>query len=382
MTRIRALVPAIALLFSLATTASAQSERHFLYVAEPGVRNYLAYGGHGLLVYDIDDHYKLVKRIPTAGFAAKHPPENRPLADADVLNVKGICASAVTGRVYISTLRYMECIDLQSEKQLWEKPYPGGADRMSITPDGQTIYLPSLEGDHWNVVNATTGDVITKIVTKSGAHNTIVTLDGRLAFLGGLKSTTMTVADAKEHKPVSKIEGFSGFIRPFTTNAAGSLVFVCVNDLLGFEVGDVATGKVLHTVRVEGFKKGGVKRHGCPSHGIGMTPDEREIWLCDAYNKRLHIFDATVMPPKQLTSVELKDEPGWVTFSLDGRYAYPSTGDVVDTQSRRIVATLKDENGRDVQSEKMVEIHFSGDKVIRTGDQFGIGRATTPPPAR
>ncbi len=36
-----------------------------LYVAEPGIRNYLEYGGHGLLVYDIDHGHRLIKRIPT-----------------------------------------------------------------------------------------------------------------------------------------------------------------------------------------------------------------------------------------------------------------------------------------------------------------------------
>ena len=24
-----------------------------------------------------------------------------------------------------------------------------------------------------------------------------------------------------------------------------------------------------------------MKRHGCPSHGIGLTPDEKELWLAD-----------------------------------------------------------------------------------------------------
>ena len=155
------LIRLLALLLSLLTTLPtlAQAEHHYLYVAEPGVRNYLEYGGHGLLVYDIDDHHKLLKRIPTAGFAAKQRSETAPLKDADVLNVKGICASAVTGRVYISTLRYMECIDLKSEKQLWEKPYPGGADRMSITPDGRVIYLPSLEGDHWKLESSVEGSL-------------------------------------------------------------------------------------------------------------------------------------------------------------------------------------------------------------------------------
>jgi sugar lactone lactonase YvrE len=139
-------------------------------------------------------------------------------------------------------------------------------------------------------------------------------------------------------------------------------------------VGDLAGGRMLHRVEVQGFVKGPVKRHGCPSHGIGLTPDEKELWVTDAANSRLHIFDATVMPPRQGPSIELRDQPGWVTFSIDGRYAYPSTGDVIDTATRRIVAGLKDETGADVQSEKMLEIDFQDGSPVAAGDQFGIGR--------
>ena len=33
---------------------------------------------------------------------------------------------------------------LVTDKQLWQRTYPGGCDRMSISPDGGVIYLPSL----------------------------------------------------------------------------------------------------------------------------------------------------------------------------------------------------------------------------------------------
>ena len=123
-----------------------------------------------------------------------------------------------------------------------------------------------------------------------------------------------------------------------------------------------------------GYQKGPVKRHGCPSHGIGLTPDEREIWLADGANSMLHVFDNTVTPPQQVASLPVRDQPGWITFSLDGRHAYPSTGEIFDTATRRIVATLTDETGRAVQSEKLVEIVFAGGRPCETGDQFGIGR--------
>ena len=72
--------------------------------------------------------------------------------------------------------------------------------------------------------------------------------------------------------------------------------------------------------------------------------------------------------------IKLQDQPGWVTMSLDGRCAYPSSGEVIDTHSKKILATLKDENGKPVQSEKMVEIVFRDGKPVQAGDQFGLGR--------
>jgi hypothetical protein len=52
----------------------------------------------------------------------------------------------------------------------------------------------------------------------------------------------------------------------------------------------------------------------------------------------------------------------------------PSTGDIVDAAKKTICATLRDEKGNHVQSEKMVEIQFAGTKPVKAGDQFGIGR--------
>ncbi len=357
----------LTVLFVAAATAdepdAAASSRR-LYVAEPGIRNYLEFGGHGLLVFDIDHGHRFIKRIPTAGLDA----------DGKPINVKGICASARTKRLYISTIKQLMCLDLVSEKLLWEKNYEAGCDRMAIAPDGRTIYVPSFEGPLWYVVRADDGEVIARITPRSGSHNTIVGPDGKRAYLAGLNSPDLTIVDTGINRMVGKSGPFSASIRPFTVNGAQTLCFVNVNRLLGFEVGDLVTGQKLYRVEVSGYRQGPTKRHGCPSHGIGLTPDDRELWVTDAFNKRMHIFDATVMPPKQVGAVLLRDEPGWITFSIDGRYAYPSTGDVIDVRSRKIVAGLKDETGCDVQSEKLLEIDFRGQDPVRAGDQFGFGR--------
>jgi DNA-binding beta-propeller fold protein YncE len=346
------------------TEAATPRDQHLLYVAVPGVRNYIEYGGAGVLVYDIANGHRLVKRIPTLPVPEGQAPEN----------VKGIALSAHTGLLYVTTPKRMFALDLSAERIVWNREYEGGCDRMALSPDGTILYVPSFEGPHWHAVDARTGDVIRRIDTNSGAHNTIYGPDGAFVYLAGLRSPLLNVADARTHTIAKPIGPFSNVIRPFTINGAQTLCFVNVNGLLGFEVGDVRTGKMLHRVEVQGYRQGPVKRHGCPSHGVGLTPDESEIWVVDSANSSVHIFDARVMPPKQSVSIRLRDQPGWITFSLDGKYAYPSTGEVIDTKTRKTVAALTDERGRAVQSEKMVEAMYSGGRLVRVGDQFGIGR--------
>jgi DNA-binding beta-propeller fold protein YncE len=360
-------VRALALLSlaALGTSARAASTagRHLLYVASPGTRNYTEYGGVGVLVFDADDGYRFVRRIPTWPVVEGKPAEN----------VKGIAASARNGRVYVSSLTRVIALDAITGATVWDRAYEGGADRLTISPDGRTLYVPQFEGTSWHVVDADDGRVLATIETRSGSHNTIYAPDGRHVYLAGLKSATLSVVDPEQRRVTSVVGPFDNVIRPFTVNGAGTLVFANVNDLLGFEVADLRTGKLLHRVEVTGVQKGKVKRHGCPSHGIALTPDEHELWLADCANERIHVFDATVMPPKQVASLPMRDCVGWVSFSLDGRTAYSSTGEMIDVATRKVIATLTDEAGRAVQSEKMLELELVDGKVVRAGDQFGIG---------
>jgi hypothetical protein len=340
--------------------------KRYLYVASPGVRDYVEWGGHGVLVFDIDDHHRFVKRLSLEGYGVNEA--------GKVLNIKGICACAATGRLYVSTLRQLIGLDLRSGKVLWQKAFDLGCDRMSIAPDGKIIYLPSLEKDAWYVVDAATGDEIKRLMPKSRSHNTVYGADGRHVYLAGLGSHLLSVARTDHHTIERTVGPFGNNIRPFTVNGAQSRVFANVDGLLGFEIGDLTADQRIQRIEVTGFPLGKPKRHGCPSHGIGLTPDERELWVCDGFNSRLHIFDVTVMPPRQGDTIALREQPGWVTFSIDGTLAYPSTGEVIDVQTRKIVATLSDENGRPVHSEKLLEIDFVGDRPTRNGDQFGLGR--------
>src|ERR1041385_9425216 len=94
------------------------AEQHLLYVANPGTRNYVEYGGVGITVFDIDHGYKFVRRIPTWDVPAGKVPEN----------VKGIAASAKTGSVYVSSLNRMVAVDAITGKRIWDKTYEGRSE--------------------------------------------------------------------------------------------------------------------------------------------------------------------------------------------------------------------------------------------------------------
>ncbi|MGZ8558828.1 MAG: YncE family protein [Chitinophagaceae bacterium] len=338
--------------------------KRYLYVATPGIRDYLGYGGHGILVFDINNNHRFVKRIKTQGLHSDGTPSN----------VKGVAVSVQLNSIYVSTLESLQRIDLATDKVIWEKPFVGGCDRMSISPDGKIMYLPSLEKDFWNVVDCETGNIIKKIQVVKRAHNTVYGPSGNRVYMADIASPLLFVADTKSHTIVEKVGPFGNFIRPFTINASESLIFATVDSLLGFEVGDLKTGKLLNRIVVEGWNRGPVRRHGNPSHGIGLTPDEKELWVADGHNMRMHIFSAKA-PYQQLSTIPLQDMPGWITFTVDGKYAYPSSGEVIDVKTRKILLTLRDEYNNSVSSEKVVEVQLNGNRAVITGDQFGIGRA-------
>ncbi len=313
----------------------------------------------GILVFDIDDGHKFVKRIEVPIFKE---------------GLRGFTGHGKNHCVYYSTTnRRLGCFDVLAEKVVWEKLYDAGCDRSSITPDGKKIYVPTgwwypAEDAGLLVVNAEDGELIKRIVVGPGAHNSITSLDGRFVFLG--TTTMLTVFDTRNEKMIRQIKdvGERG-VFPYTVNSRNSIAYVCLGNHVGFDVVNLETGKILHRV-FAGEEK--IKHR---THGAGLTPDERELWISDQKGKKLFTFDATKMPPTPTGHVNLSQGGhGWVCFSLDGKYAYSHAPDIFDRKTKKLVGTFKDKSGTPVSSSKFIEIHFRGDSVVRMANEFGLGR--------
>jgi hypothetical protein len=345
-----------------------------LYAAVPG----------SIVVFDVDGDYdgrfgkfKFVKRIVYETIPAMLRPES----------VSAMMSNPITNMIYVSTRGHLIAIDLLTENVIWKNAYEPGTccERGAVTPDGQTLVVGSdLKNFHY-VLDAKTGAVKGRIPTPMSnfIHNMNLCHDGQTDFAAP-NGLTMTIADVQSMKPVKTIT-FSDHIRVFVINHDCSTIYANLNNLLGFEIADVNSGEVVKRIEAPGrmWKAKWADPtnvyfgHGAPQHGIAMLPDESEIWIPDAINDQVLVFDNTGEWPVLNLQKSFKTNGypnGWITIGLDGEYAYLTSGEVVDVKTKKVVADLRDEYGRWMDSEKMLELEFDGQgRLTRTVNQFSNG---------
>ena len=348
----------IALVLSGICQAGDKLQR-YLYAATPDGAQIESASGMGILVFDIDNGFKFVRRIEGAMLKG---------------GVRGLTGTTDARALFYGTTdRRMGRLDLETNKVVWEKEFTGGCDRSSAMPDGSKVFAPTgwwgpKDSGGMVVIDGVTGAELRKISVGPGAHNSIMSPDGTRLFIG--TTTTLTVFDPKTEKALMSIPdvGESG-VFPFTVNSSLSLAFVCLGQHVGFDVVDLKAGKPIHRVLA------GEAPIAHRTHGVAMTPDESEVWISDQVGKKLFIFDATKTPPAPKGSVELSTGGhGWVNFSLDGAFAWSHTPDIFDAKTKKQIATLRDETGKPFGSSKLIEVQMRDGKVVRVGSEFGIGR--------
>jgi hypothetical protein len=341
-------------------------EKELIYAAVPG----------SIVVLDAKHDYTFIKRIVFEEKPAVLPLES----------IAGMAASTATNMVYVSTRGHLYAIDLLSEKVVWSNAYEPGTccERGQVTPDGLTLEVGSDLKNFHRVIDARTGKVKGIIPTPQSMfnHNMNMSPDGKTVF-DAPNGNTMTIADMTTMKPTGTIT-FDDHVRVFVINHDATRVYANLNNLLGFEIADVKTRKVIKRIEApaEMWKAKWADPnqhfygHGAPMHGIAMTPDESEIWIPDAINNQVLVYDNTGEWPKlDLTkSVKTEAPNGWITMGLDGKLAYMASGDVVDVKSHKIVGLLRDEYGRHMDSEKVLDLAFDlNGKMVRKVNEFAIG---------
>ena len=271
------------------------------------------------------------------------------------------------------------CLDLATDKLLWERKYDAGlrphGDHARRQDDLSAVAGRAATGTSSTAESGERGR--TKLSPNSGAHNTICRPVGQARLPGRAEVAAAARGRYANPRWSQSVGPFAASIRPFTVNGRETLLLRQRQRLLGFEVGDLTTGEKLHRVDVQGFEKGPTKRHGCPSHGIGLTPDEKEIWLTDAANSRCTFSTPRSCRRSKSKASSSAISPAGSRSASTASYAYPSTGDVIEQPDAQDRGPSDRRGGAGRAKREMVEVHLRDREVVRLGNQFGIGRATS-----
>ena len=347
-------------------------DRQLLYVTLPGSLETPGYrNGVGIVVLDEQNNNLFVKRIPTWDYPASMSPEQ----------VAGVTASAMTNMIYVSARGRIGAWDLATDKKVWDTELDGSCcERPQVTPDGKYLVVGSDLKDYWYVLEPRTGKLLHKLDAplSPGAHNLNLSADGKTAFMSP-NNPVMTISDIASGKLIKNIT-FGDHIRVFVLNRDATRVYANTNNLDGFEIADVASGKIIAHIENAGDWKTKWNvtpkpriPHGCPSHGIALVNNESEIWVADGVNDLVHIYDNTKATPVEVATIKPTHGVYWIMIGLDGKLAYLSSGDIVDTKTRKIVGTMADEYGKAMYSEKQLDMTFRDGKLQRVANQFGNG---------
>ncbi|MBA3733815.1 MAG: hypothetical protein H0W90_01260 [Actinobacteria bacterium] len=138
-----------------------------------------------------------------------------------------------------------------------------------------------------------------------------------------------------------------------------AVVFETKRGLLGVRVLDLRTRRQVYVARFKGFTWNPRFGPDPPAHGLSLAPDRPELWVLDAPNSVVHLFDVSGLPgqpPRRIDDIRLTksisgDESpcvracgriGSLQHSADGRFVYVGdSGDVIATETREAVANLE-----------------------------------------
>ena len=277
--------------------------------------------------------------------------------------------------------------NLLTDRAEWNRSYSFGVDQFAYC--GGRIYMPtgetSADGNKvWEILDPTTGDVVGSLTGGTKPHNTIchrgtVYMGPRTSRYLFTAATTTPRTTARKIGPSPS--AYNG-VRRFTVNAADTRAWITWTMFRGFSTANSSTGRILASVNFGAVPS--TFTGTAPSHGISLSPDGGEVYVLDASVGQVRVYSGSD-DPRFRASVTLSDpiagedvpcfydcdKDGWLLHSRDGRYVFVGeSGDVIDTRSRSVVATLpalaNDRHG-------FIEIDWSDGVPVATTSHFGVG---------
>jgi YVTN family beta-propeller protein len=275
----------------------------------------------------------------------------------------GIAFSPDGARVYISneSESVLDVLDQENGELLKKIPLSARPNNIAVTKDGGRVIV-GIRTDPGvvDVIDTASLTRVKSIPVDGSVHNVYLTPDGKYAVSGSIENKAATVIDLNSEQAVWEVK-FDSSVRPmaFESNADGSTsrIFVQLTGLNGFAVVDFAKRAEVARIHLPeqpggfGFAEG---RTGTPSHGIGVAPDGKSLWVNSTFANAtfkyslpdLKLIGYTALPEVHpLGHAPTGSVPEWVTFTPDSKVVYVSNSgarsvSAIDTATLKLIAVI------------------------------------------
>ncbi len=275
----------------------------------------------------------------------------------------GVNFSGDGARVYVSNEAesVLDVVDRKSGEILQKVSLSGHPNNITVTKDGSNVLvgIRTMPGAI-DVIDGTSLKRIKTIPVHGGVHNIYVTPDGKYAVTGSIETKSATVVDLQSDQ-IAWVVQFDKGVRPmaFEANPDGSTkrIFVQLSELNGFAVVDFAKRAEVARIKLPDQPGGLGAAEGrltTPSHGIGVSPDGKSLWVNSTFANA--VFKYSLPELKLLGYVALPEVhplgrpptgavPEWITFTPDSKVLYVSNSgarsvSAIDTSTLQQVALI------------------------------------------
>ena len=255
-------------------------------------------------------------------------------------------AASADGRRFFTTVEgdhTLLVIDTSNDRVVQSIPLTGLPNQCAVTPDGRHASVPIRDSDRVDLVDLAKGRVVKSLPVKV-PHNCYNARRNDHLFVTSMGEDKVYQIDVKTARYIGEV-AVGGVPRPLAVTRDEKTLYCALSDLHGFVIADIPRRRVVQTIDLPPMAPG-VKLPvpHTPTHGLELTPDEKELWVTSCGTDTVYVFDTAGR--KLAGKVGVGRGPNWVTFSPDGAHCCVSNvlGDdvsILDVAQRRELARVK-----------------------------------------
>jgi YVTN family beta-propeller protein len=189
----------------------------------------------------------------------------------------------------------------------------------TMSADGRYLFVPLRGGAHTDVVDTETMTRVASLPTGRAGHNAYTSPDGTRVYSTSMGDSLIAVIDPQSLEITRKIR-LNGIPRPVALTRDNLLAYVALSGLTGFVTVDLSTDTEVHRESISIADDTPVPTLDTYTHGLQLTPDERELWVAAYGSDRVHGF---LLPEyTHFADIPVDGGPHWLTLHPDGEPLY------------------------------------------------------------